>query len=96
MPGESFQFAAKVMLMSRQNSQMFQFYYFLLKREKKIHLCVFNLTVLYSFHVSMYHNVKYEVKFNNHLSEEFTNCGTGIRQSECLSPFLFAIYVNVI
>ena len=43
--------------------------------------------------VSMYRNVKSKVKYNNCLSEEFT-CGTGVRQSKCLSPFLFAIYVN--
>lgn len=43
--------------------------------------------------VSMYRNVKSKVKFNNHLSDEFL-CTTGVRQGECLSPFLFAIYVN--
>lgn len=43
--------------------------------------------------VSMYKNVKSKVKFNNELSEEFS-CMTGVRQGECLSPILFAMYVN--
>lgn len=43
--------------------------------------------------VSMCHTVKSKVKYNNYLSEEFT-CQTGVRQGECLSPFLFSIYVN--
>ena len=43
--------------------------------------------------ISMYENAKSRVKFNNKLSEEFT-CMTGVRQGECLSPFLFAMYLN--
>ena len=43
--------------------------------------------------VSMYENVKSQVKINNRLSESFS-CMTGVRQGECLSPFLFAIYLN--
>ena len=43
--------------------------------------------------VSMYKNVKSQVKINNKLSESFS-CMTGVRQGECLSPFLFAIYLN--
>ena len=42
---------------------------------------------------SMYENIKSWVKSNNELSDEFTCC-LGVRQGECLSPFLFAIYVN--
>ena len=42
---------------------------------------------------SMYKNTKSRVKSNNELSDEFTCC-LGVRQGECLSPFLFAIYVN--
>lgn len=42
---------------------------------------------------SMYENIKSRVKSNNELSDEFTCC-LGVRQGECLSPFLFAIYVN--
>lgn len=42
---------------------------------------------------SMYDNIKSKVKFNNQLSEEFT-CMLGVRQGECLSPFIFAMYIN--
>ncbi|MES9880123.1 MAG: reverse transcriptase family protein, partial [Sedimenticola sp.] len=42
---------------------------------------------------SMYENIKSRVKFNNQLSEEFS-CMLGVRQGECLSPFIFAMYVN--
>ena len=41
----------------------------------------------------MYENIKSRVKNNNELSDEFTCC-LGVRQGECLSPFLFAMYVN--
>ena len=41
----------------------------------------------------MYENVKSKVKINNRLSESFS-CMTGVRQSECVSPFLFAMYLN--
>ena len=37
----------------------------------------------------MYQNIKSKVKFNNRLS-----CMTGVWQGECLSPFLFAMYLN--
>ena len=43
--------------------------------------------------VSMYHNIRSRVKYNNCLSDSFS-CQLGVRQGECLSPFLFAIYVN--
>ena len=42
---------------------------------------------------SMYENIKSMVKSNNELSDQFT-CSLGVRQGECLSPFLFAMYVN--
>ncbi len=42
---------------------------------------------------SMYNNVKTRVKYNNQLSDEFP-CVLGVRQGECLSPFLFAMYIN--
>ena len=41
----------------------------------------------------MYESIKSRVKSNNELSDDFTCC-LGIRQGECLSPFLFAMYVN--
>lgn len=42
---------------------------------------------------SMYESIKSRVKYDNELSEEFTCC-SGVRQGECLSPFLFAMYIN--
>ena len=42
---------------------------------------------------SMYQNVKSKVKLNNSLSDGF-ECNLGVRQGECLSPFLFAMYLN--
>ena len=42
---------------------------------------------------SMYTSVKSMVKHNNCLSEEFS-CFLGVRQGECLSPFLFSLYLN--
>ena len=42
---------------------------------------------------SMYENVKSRVKINNTLSDTFI-CSLGVRQGDCLSPFLFSIYVN--
>ena len=42
---------------------------------------------------SIYTSVKSRVKTNNTLSESFS-CSIGVRQGECLSPFLFAMYVN--
>ena len=41
----------------------------------------------------MYTSVKSKVKYENTLSENFT-CALGVRQGECLSPFLFAMYLN--
>lgn len=42
---------------------------------------------------SMYNAVKSKVKHENALSEAFT-CNIGVRQGECLSPFLFSMYLN--
>lgn len=42
---------------------------------------------------SIYENVKSQVKHNNILSIKFT-CNLGVRQGECLSPFLFSICIN--
>ena len=42
---------------------------------------------------SIYSCVKPRVKHDNTLSDPFT-CNIGVRQGECLSPFLFAMYVN--
>ena len=41
----------------------------------------------------MYKSVKSRVEYANGLSCEFT-CTLGIRQGECLSPFLFAMFLN--
>ena len=42
---------------------------------------------------SIYSVVKSQVKHNNTLSDSFT-CNIGVRQGDCLSPFLFAMYLN--
>lgn len=42
---------------------------------------------------SMYNNIKSKVKFNNALSDDFSS-QLGVRQGECLSPFLFSMYLN--
>ena len=42
---------------------------------------------------SMYNSAKSVVKCNGHMSEPIL-CKTGVRQGECLSPFLFSFYVN--
>ena len=42
---------------------------------------------------SMYGNIKSRVKYNNQFSNDFT-CLLGVCQGECLSPFLFSMYVN--
>ena len=42
---------------------------------------------------SMYAKVKARVKFNYELSEPFESY-LGVRQGECLSPFLFSMYLN--
>ena len=42
---------------------------------------------------SRYSNIKSKVKFDNILSDEFSSF-LGVRQGECLSPFLFSMYLN--
>ena len=42
---------------------------------------------------SMYNSVKSRVKYCNKLSSEY-ECHLGVRQGECLSPFLFSMYLN--
>ena len=42
---------------------------------------------------SMYSSVKSKNKFNNSLSNAFC-CNLGVRQGDCLSPFLFVMYLN--
>ena len=42
---------------------------------------------------SMYDSVKSRVKYENMLSNEFS-CVLGVRQGECLSPFLFCMFLN--
>jgi hypothetical protein len=42
---------------------------------------------------SIYESVKSRVKYCNKLSDEYT-CMLGVRQGECLSPFLFSMFVN--
>ena len=41
----------------------------------------------------MYSSVKSRVKFSNKLGNEF-HYSSGVRQVECLSPFLFSLYLN--
>ena len=41
----------------------------------------------------MYSSVKSRMKYQNELSSEF-ECYLGVRQGECLSPFLFSMYIN--
>ena len=42
---------------------------------------------------SMYDNVKSRVKYENMLSNGFS-CVLGVRQGECLSPFLYSMFLN--
>ena len=42
---------------------------------------------------SMYNNVRTRVKHNGCLGKSFTS-NIGVRQGECLSPFLFSMYLN--
>ena len=42
---------------------------------------------------SIYSNVKSRVKYMNQLSDSF-ECLLGVRQGECLSPFLFSMFIN--
>ena len=41
----------------------------------------------------MYGSVKSMLKYDNSLSDDF-ECYLGVRQGECLSPFLFSMYLN--
>ena len=41
----------------------------------------------------MYVNIKSRIKYENQLGGEFT-CLLGVRRGECLSPFLFSMYIN--
>ena len=43
--------------------------------------------------MSMYRNIKSKVKLDKTVSSGFT-CELGVHQGECLSPFLFAMYLN--
>jgi len=43
--------------------------------------------------VNMYHNSKSRIMYDNRYSEIFT-CGTGVRQNEIWSPFLFSLFLN--
>ena len=43
--------------------------------------------------MSMYESVKSRVKYENTLSNAFS-CVLGIIQGECLSPFLFSMFLN--
>ena len=42
---------------------------------------------------SMYNSVKSKVKYNNGISNDFDSY-LDVRQGECLSPFLFSMYLN--
>ena len=42
---------------------------------------------------AIYENVKTKVFFQGNKSEEF-ECSLGVRQGDCSSPFLFAMYIN--
>ena len=42
---------------------------------------------------SIYEHVKTKVFFQENKSDEF-ECSLGVRQGDCLSPFLFAMYIN--
>ena len=42
---------------------------------------------------SMYNSVKSRIRYENQLSNEFS-CMLGVRQGECLSPFLFSMFLN--
>ena len=41
----------------------------------------------------MYSSDKSRVKYQNELSSNF-GCYLGVRQGDCLSPFLFSLYIN--
>ena len=42
---------------------------------------------------SIYTNIKSSVKYMKQLSDSF-ECLLGVRQGECLSPFLFSMFIN--
>lgn len=42
---------------------------------------------------SLYTNIKSRVKYQNQLSDSFS-CFLGAPQGDCLSPFIFSMYVN--
>ena len=42
---------------------------------------------------SIYERVKTKLFFQGNKSDEF-ECSLGVRQGDCLSPFLFAMYIN--
>ena len=48
---------------------------------------------LFDIIVSVYHNIRSRVKYNNCLTDSFS-CQFGVRQGDCRSPFRFAINVN--
>ena len=48
---------------------------------------------MYDIINSMYNSVKSRVKTQGELSDEF-DCLIGVRQGECLSPFLFSLFLN--
>ena len=48
---------------------------------------------IFDIMMSMYKHVKSKVKLHKVVSEGF-ECMLGVRQGECLCPFLFAMYLN--
>jgi hypothetical protein len=48
---------------------------------------------MYDIINSMYSSVKSRVKMQGEVSGEF-DCSIGVRQGECLSPFLFSLFLN--
>jgi hypothetical protein len=43
--------------------------------------------------LSMYSKLKSKIKYNNSVSESYS-CTLGVAQGECISPFLFSMYLN--
>ena len=61
---------------------------------KKLYCSFIDFSKAFDYVVkAIYHNIRSRVKYNNCPSDSFS-CQLGVRQGECLSPFLFAIYVN--
>ena len=58
----------------------------------KLLRCGLNENIL-NIIMSMYRCVRSKVYSNGQVSESFA-CKLGVRQGECFSPFLFAVYVN--